>query len=149
MKRSDFVLRMKQVLSRRRDTLRKTLTGELALLGRNHDLEPVRDSCDEAQDSTEDEVSSALAQTESRELRAIENALEWLRQGNYGICQDCGRHIPLARLKAIPYATSCIKCQRESEEPGRCEVRMGDWSGVADSTANLVWTLGDLECAQR
>ena len=55
---------------------------------------------------------------ESRELANIERALEQMREGNYGVCELCSSSIPLARLQALPYATTCINCQREAEESG-------------------------------
>ena len=134
MKRSDFVLRMKQILVRRRDALRRTLASELALIGDDHGLEPVGDPCDEAQDSLDDEMSFALAQTESRELRAIENALLRLALGHYGICQDCGCSIPLARLEALPCASLCVKCQRKVEKPRSSATCVGGWHDLVDSS---------------
>ena len=38
--------------------------------------------------------------------------------GQFGICEGCGTGIPMARLNALPYATYCIKCQREAERQG-------------------------------
>ena len=66
----------------------------------------------------QDEISSQLAEVESRELTRIEYALERMRNGQFGICEGCGTNIPMARLNALPYATYCIKCQREAERQG-------------------------------
>jgi len=44
-------------------------------------------------------------------LRKIEVALHKLESGNYGICDRCGQAIDYARLKALPYASLCFKCQ--------------------------------------
>jgi DnaK suppressor protein len=48
----------------------------------------------------------------------IHLALESIDNGSYGICQDCGNHIPERRLNAIPWARYCVPCQeaREHEE---------------------------------
>ena len=73
---------------------------------------------DAALDSVQDEISSQLAEVESRELTRIEYALERMRNGQFGICEGCGTGIPMARLNALPYATYCIKCQREAERQG-------------------------------
>jgi DnaK suppressor protein len=73
---------------------------------------------DAALDSTQDEISSQLAEVESRELASIENALERMRNGQYGSCEYCGCKIPMARLNALPYATVCIACQRDVERSG-------------------------------
>jgi DnaK suppressor protein len=42
-------------------------------------------------------------------LDKIEKALERMENGNYGICERCGKPIEKARLKALPYANLCIK----------------------------------------
>jgi len=55
---------------------------------------------------------------ESRELAHIENALERMKSGEYGLCEVCSCKIPMARLHALPYATMCISCQRDSERTG-------------------------------
>ncbi len=38
-----------------------------------------------------------------------------MREGHYGTCGGCKVKIPLARLKALPYAATCIECQRSAE----------------------------------
>ena len=68
-----------------------------------------------------DEVAKFLAKEFRRfpQTRAqIDNALERMRDGNYGACEGCTKPIPLARLQALPYATTCIDCQRELESSG-------------------------------
>lgn len=48
-------------------------------------------------------------------LENVEQALEKIAGGTYGICEKCGKQIPLARLEAVPWADECIDCQREDE----------------------------------
>ena len=67
------------------------------------------DVVDAAYDSAQDEISSQLAEVESRELASIENALERMKAGTYGLCEVCSGKIPMARLHALPYATMCIE----------------------------------------
>jgi len=50
----------------------------------------------------------------SRAVEAIE-ALERIRNGNYGICSDCGKKISPARLQIKPEAQRCIACQEQYE----------------------------------
>jgi DnaK suppressor protein len=97
--------------------LRSALAGDLSLL-KDLRSESPGDVIDAAYDSTQDEISSQLAEVESRELANIENALERMRAGKYGSCEVCGGKIPLARLNALPYATMCIDCQRDLERSG-------------------------------
>jgi DnaK suppressor protein len=46
-----------------------------------------------------------------REIRDVEEALERFRNGRYGQCADCGRPITASRLRAMPTARRCMKCQ--------------------------------------
>jgi len=122
---------MHQVLIKRRDALRKALAGDLSLL-KELSAQASGDVVDAALDSVQDEISSQLAEVESRELARIEIALERMREGQYGICEGCGTNIPLARLNALPYATLCIKCQREAEREGSSSSTNVDWSRLLD-----------------
>ncbi len=52
-----------------------------------------------------------------KELEQMEVAERKLRQGTYGICDECGEQIAEARLSVLPYASYCIDCQRDREIP--------------------------------
>ena len=134
MSRKDAILNMRQVLVKRRDALRKALAGDLSLLGELK-AQASGDVVDAALDSVQDEISSQLAEVESRELARIEYALERMRGGHYGVCEGCGCNIPMARLNALPYATYCIKCQREAERQGATSPADVDWSRLLDTPA--------------
>src|SRR6266480_2832097 len=120
MARSEALLRLHKSLMARRDDLRKRLGGELKDL-RNFNTAS-GDSADLAFDSGSEEVSSQLAQLESRELSQIERALARLKQGTYGLCEGCQKKIPVARLNALPFSTTCVNCQSEFEH-------FGSWDG--------------------
>jgi hypothetical protein len=49
-------------------------------------------------------------------LRDIDYALERIRQGDYGVCEDCGNEIPEDRLRAVPWARQCFDCESLREE---------------------------------
>jgi DnaK suppressor protein len=132
MTRKEAILNMHQVLIKRRDALRKALAGDLSLL-KELRAQASGDVVDAALDSVQDEISSQLAEVESRELARIEIALERMREGQYGICDGCSISIPMARLNALPYATLCIKCQREAEREGGGGSGDVDWSRLLDS----------------
>jgi DnaK suppressor protein len=131
MTRKQVILRMRQVLLRRRAALLRSLRGELGRFSTS-DERHVGDAVDEALDTDYGMINARLAETESRELKAIENALRLMRRGAYGICENCGEKIPVVRLQALPYATSCIACQRHSERGRIAEAAAGDWSRVRD-----------------
>ncbi len=46
-------------------------------------------------------------------MLAVEEALERIEKGTYGICRDCGEPIADARLNAIPWARVCITCKEK------------------------------------
>lgn len=134
MARKDAILTLHQVLIRRRDALRKALAGDLSLLKELRE-QSSGDVIDAALDCAQDEISSQLAEVESRELSSIENALERMREGAYGICEGCEISIPMARLQALPYATLCIQCQREAEKAGHTGGGVADWGRLMDTSS--------------
>ena len=48
-------------------------------------------------------------------LREVVAAIDRLRKGTYGRCEDCGKAIPRARLAVIPYARRCVRCETHQE----------------------------------
>ena len=143
MARKDAILRMREILINRRDSLRKVLAGDLSLL-KDLNSQTSGDVVDFALDAAQDEISSQLAEVESRELASIENALERMREGQYGVCEGCGGKIPVARLNALPYATMCIECQREAERTGSSGSGNVDW-GRTDTGADSDLSINDIE----
>lgn len=146
MNRRQSILNMQQILLKRREALRRALAGDLSLL-KEIKTEAGGDIVDFALDSVQDEISSKLAELESRELLRVEKALQRMAEGQYGICEGCGCSIPLARLTALPYATLCIKCQREAELEDRDDdARDVDWSRLSDSGgSDAELTINDIE----
>lgn len=132
MTRKESIIKMRDLLVTRRDALRKALAGDLSLLKQLRE-QTGSDVVDAALDAAQDEISSQLAEVESRELANIERALLRIRNGTYGECEICGEKIPLTRLNALPYATSCIECQRAAELDGSAGGNLNDWSRVLDT----------------
>jgi len=58
------------------------------------------------------ELSLARRERVETRIDALQEALERLKDGTYGLCQSCGRLIDLERLEALPRATECIDCAR-------------------------------------
>ncbi|RMG04618.1 MAG: TraR/DksA family transcriptional regulator [Planctomycetota bacterium] len=144
MNRKEAILKMRQVLIKRRDALRKALQGDLSQLSTLRS-EASGDVVDFALDSVQDEISSQLAEVESRELDRIENALEKMNSGEYGVCEGCGCNIPLARLQALPYATLCVKCQLEEEQSdGSSGGPPPAWGRVVDSPMDQDFSINDI-----
>jgi DnaK suppressor protein len=66
---------------------------------------------DQAQYSLEEAVSLRLNGLEYMQLRQIQEALDRLELGEYGVCLSCEDSIPVKRLHAVPWAKYCVKCQ--------------------------------------
>lgn len=145
MTRKESINKLRDLLIQRRNALRKALAGDLSLLKQLRE-QSGGDVVDAALDAAQDEISSQLAEVESRELANMERALARIKAGNYGECEGCGNKIPLARLNALPYATSCIECQRAAENSGGAGGAGGDWSRVLDTGfTDTDVTFSDLE----
>ncbi|MFO0264669.1 MAG: TraR/DksA family transcriptional regulator, partial [Planctomycetota bacterium] len=140
MGRKDTLNEMKAVLLQRREALRQALAGDDSLL-RQMNQDSVGDVIDFASDSAFGELSSQLAEVASRELLNVEVALQLLAQGRYGVCEGCNQSIPVARLQALPYATTCINCQRQNESSGNS--RSHDWGRLIDRSDD--YRLTDLD----
>ena len=71
------------------------------------------DMADQASGTNEVHIQLKLKQTDAKILQAIEEALERLDSGSYGLCRDCGEDIAAARLNAIPWTRVCIGCKEK------------------------------------
>jgi RNA polymerase-binding protein DksA len=49
-------------------------------------------------------------------LKRVNEALERIDNGTFGVCQMCSQPIPEERLKALPYANLCISCKQKEEK---------------------------------
>lgn len=73
---------------------------------------------DEASDVISAEIDTGFVRDLEIELREIDDALERIDRGAYGICLDCGQPIDPARLRALPAATHCLACEKRHEAQG-------------------------------
>ena len=71
---------------------------------------------DVASDNYDREFSLGLASNERKFLNELDEALNRIEDGTFGICDDCRGQITKIRLKAVPSARLCIKCQEKREK---------------------------------
>ena len=71
---------------------------------------------DQAQFLNDESVSLHLNILDYAQLRLIEEALDRLNSGDYGICLSCDQPIPPKRLHAVPWARYCVRCQEAGAE---------------------------------
>jgi len=74
---------------------------------------------DMATDLYEREFLLGLAEGEREMLFALDDAIKRIDEGVYGVCDECGEPISKQRLKAMPQAQCCIKCQEKIEKSSR------------------------------
>ncbi len=71
--------------------------------------------------NAEREMSFATRSLLVERARKLSQALERLRDGEYGTCEECGEPIAPARLWAMPEVTTCVRCQDRRERGRRFE----------------------------
>ena len=71
---------------------------------------------DQAQQSLAEAVSHRLNGFEYLQLRQIQEALDRLALGEFGVCLACEQPIAPKRLQALPWAKYCVKCQERVAE---------------------------------
>ena len=71
---------------------------------------------DVATDTYDREFSLGLASSEREILYELDDALKRVDDGSFGVCEDCSSLISKSRLKAVPAARTCIKCQEKREK---------------------------------
>ena len=79
----------------------------------------VQDPGDQALTATMESLRMSLQDAEVEEYRGIARALERIKEGEYGLCADCGNSISEKRLNSFPGTMRCLGCQENFEEkPG-------------------------------
>lgn len=71
---------------------------------------------DVASDTFEREKGIAIENSVQDLLQQVEEALDRIEEGTYGVCQMCGQPIHPDRLHALPYARLCIHCKAREEQ---------------------------------
>jgi DnaK suppressor protein len=61
--------------------------------------------------AVERERDLALSAQARAAVEQIDKAVAKIHEGTYGECENCGTKIPKERLKALPYASLCVKCK--------------------------------------
>jgi DnaK suppressor protein len=71
---------------------------------------------DVATDNYDREFSLSLASSERKFIYELDDALKRIEDGTFGVCEDCKNLIAKTRLKAVPAARLCVKCQEKKEK---------------------------------
>jgi DnaK suppressor protein len=73
------------------------------------------DLVDHAAAALEAEVQVRLRETDTRLLRAIDEALGRIERNTFGVCQACMKPISAARLDAVPWSRLCRECKEQRQ----------------------------------
>ena len=109
----------RRTIATRREALLAEIQGDVA---RSRDESyaaiagPVVDTADEAVADLLADMDNAETSRDLNEARQLEAAQARIEDGSFGDCVDCGLEIGLARLRAVPTASRCVKCQDVHEK---------------------------------
>ncbi|HUP19801.1 MAG TPA: TraR/DksA C4-type zinc finger protein [Gemmatimonadota bacterium] len=95
------LLEERERIARRLDELREELTGL---------DETPRELEEWAQEEKDRDILIRLEERETDELRRIQASLQMIDSRDYGVCQVCGKPIPVARMEELPTAFRCVDC---------------------------------------
>jgi DnaK suppressor protein len=88
---------------------------DITVSGLRNSEDHLADPLDRAVFDTERGYMLRMRDRESILIRKIKRSLEDIENGVYGICEECGQDISIARLKARPVARRCIACKTRQE----------------------------------
>ncbi len=109
---------LKQILLVKREALIQQIKqqlGQSVSEEQQRRLEAAMDSGDQALVDLEREMGISLQEMRNRERQLIDDAIDSLDEGTYGMCADCGEEISEKRLHALPFARLCVECQSKRE----------------------------------
>ena len=103
--------------------------------GREGQKDDGMDTYDVATEERDREISLLMSDRDRQKLGAIEEALERIESGTYGMCESCEEEIPVERLKAMPFTRLCVQCQSERENEAKRMRRTDDSAAFRRSIA--------------
>ncbi len=128
---------------RKQDTTfnpKKLLLDQLASLeiGRSIDAIEKGDEIDLATGEISRELEANISMRKQRQVVEIQDALDRIKHGEYGHCEDCDEPIPEQRLRLFPAARLCVRCQEEADRVERLRRdhvnKGGAWRDETEST---------------
>ncbi|HLG22170.1 MAG TPA: TraR/DksA C4-type zinc finger protein [Candidatus Manganitrophaceae bacterium] len=97
---------------------REALLAEAGVIlgtGLNPTNETLPDLGDQATAEADQNFTLRLREREQKLLKKIDEAIDRINTGAFGICESCGGPISAKRLKARPVTTLCIECKTKQE----------------------------------
>jgi DnaK suppressor protein len=122
----------RQILSDVRRAMESPLNDDIRLT-----FEVLQDNGDKSVDELLKHVNAKILGNKSEILDEIDEALNKLEEGTYGICEECGTEIPLGRLKAVPSATLCVDCQEGIDKKNKVKSSREENVSIPEDVDNL------------
>ena len=79
----------------------------------------IQDIGDESVTISNRHLLMSLSESERGKLMEVDEALDRIENGTFGICEECGESIAMKRLEVVPDARYCIECQENLEKASR------------------------------
>ena len=116
MKKKERDFYRKRLLKMREDILNKAkkLKEDSYSLG----TDGIQAMADAASNTYTADILMSISDNDLKLLKDIDNTLDKMEKGTYGICEECEEKINEKRLEANPVARYCITCKRQMEEKG-------------------------------
>lgn len=114
--RRQLIQNRENIVREARSEIAKYVKGETRQL-----VETALDDGDWSVIDVSEDINLRLLETHRSILLRIDEALDKIKDGTYGICEDCGEKIRAERLKVMPFAIYCRDCQEKREELERVE----------------------------
>lgn len=95
------------------EQIRASLVGDVARSLKTNKEEfsdVVADVNDDAARTYNRQLMLNLGEQDWEKLKLVEEAIENIKLGSYGVCQKCEKSIPEARLNIVPFAKYCVEC---------------------------------------
>jgi DnaK suppressor protein len=104
----------KRLLDKRDELLRMVSKSDQD--GREADEEGTQDIADKAANAYTKEFLFHQSNDNRQTLALVNEALERIKEGSYGICVECHEEVQTKRLEAVPWARHCIECQAKQDQ---------------------------------
>jgi DnaK suppressor protein len=123
--RKNFLVSVRENLLETKNKLLAEIDSEVRA-ERESNKDEGMDTYDLASEERDREINFILSDRERVKLKQIDDALERLDSGNYGVCESCGLEIAEERLLAMPFSTLCRDCQQDQEREAKSQRRVED-----------------------
>lgn len=116
--RKAFLKSQRERLTSMREQILADIANDTALT-REGQKDEGMDAYDLASEERDRDINMILSDRDRQKLLGIDESLERLRQGSYGICEECELDISEERLKALPFTRLCVSCQADQEKEAK------------------------------